>query len=122
MPFLYAVASSRSVLGWIATPPNGLVASDLPADPTVVVDYAKGASIALTGMAIVFVALVLISLAIAALPRVLTWIDPWLPEPHGGAHGQESAGHPENQVADDDAVIAAIGYVLHTEYQKQARN
>jgi hypothetical protein len=68
-------------------------------------------------MLIVFCALILISLFIALLPRILGVISQYLPEteePH------ESLSHPESQRLDDDAVIAAIGFVLHTELQKQS--
>ena len=77
---------------------------------------AQGASIAIAGILIVGVALSLISLFIAALPwalRVIARFWPEVDEPHG----QKS--HPESLVPDNDAVLAAIGYVLHCEFQKQ---
>ncbi len=69
-----------------------------------------------TGLLIVFTALILISLFIALLPkilRVLAGVWPEIDEP------QANTGHPESQVSDDAAVLAAIGFVLHTEMQKQ---
>ncbi|MCP4191586.1 MAG: OadG family protein [Planctomycetaceae bacterium] len=75
----------------------------------------NGIPIAMLGMVIVFSALVLISLAIAALPRLLNAISPYLPqveEPHDGPAPAESTA------GDEEAVIAAIGFVLHSEMQK----
>jgi len=75
----------------------------------------NGLAIALTGMLIVFVALVLISLYIAAVPRVLARIEPFWPT---------SAGHhvprarEEQTPLDEERVVAAIGMVLHAEMQK----
>lgn len=85
-------------------------------------DLAKGASIAIAGLLIVFIALILISLFIAALPRVLGFVEAWLPEEEGHGHSSVETSHPESFVPDDDAVLAAIGFVLHTEMQKQLTN
>ncbi len=79
-------------------------------------NYAEAATIAIAGMLIVGCALTLISLFIAALPKVLGLIEKRWPEVDDG-HGNRS--HPESQVPDDGAVLAAIGFVLHTELQKQ---
>jgi hypothetical protein len=56
---------------------------------------ANGFSIALTGLIIVFVALGLIALVIAALPPVLRWLDRWLPESgeHRDVSGHGVSGH-----------------------------
>lgn len=78
---------------------------------------ARGVSIALTGMTIVFVALALISVFIEALPRVLSVVARVFPvadEPRA------QDGHTDSLIPEDDAVLAAIGFVLHTEMQKQA--
>ncbi len=75
-----------------------------------------GATIALAGMLIVGFALTFISLFIAALPRCLAVIENFWPETDE-AHGKKT--HPESLVPDDGAVLAAIGFVLHTEMQKQ---
>lgn len=76
----------------------------------------NGFGIALTGMLIVFVALVLISLMIAALPRVLVVLEPYLPESE--AHGHGAGGQARNTV-DEEAVVAAIAYAMHQ--QRQAK-
>tara|TARA_R110002049_G_scaffold4601_5_gene32642 strand:- start:897660 stop:898022 length:363 start_codon:yes stop_codon:yes gene_type:complete len=79
----------------------------------------QGVSIALAGMAIVAVALTLISLFIAALPHMLNVVARFWPEVEE-PHAKKS--HPESLVPDNDAVLAAIGYVLHCEFQKQLQH
>lgn len=74
-----------------------------------------GISISLTGMAIVFAALVFITLFIAAVPKVLEVLDPYLPKSHGH-HAPPTPG--EETALDHEKVVAAIGMVLHTEMQK----
>jgi len=69
-------------------------------------------AIATAGILIVFSALILISLFIAALPRILGLVAHVWPETSDWRH-EES--HPESQAADDGDVLAAIGFVLHTE-------
>ena len=76
----------------------------------------EGTSIAIAGLLIVFSALILISLFIASLPRILVAVGHIWPEVRDG-HREE--GHTDSMVADDPAVLAAIGFVLHTEFQKQ---
>lgn len=77
---------------------------------------AEGFAIAATGMLIVFAALFLVTLFIAALPRLLEVVATVLPESsHGHSHHELS----ESRLP-DEAVIAAIGFVLHNELQKQA--
>ena len=69
----------------------------------------RGISIALTGMLIVLSALLMISAFIASLPKILGVVAEIWPEndpPHVGKT------HPESFVPDDEAVLAAIGYVL----------
>jgi hypothetical protein len=72
--------------------------------------------IAITGLLIVFTALLLISLFIASLPHILRVVAKVYPEVDD-THSRPS--HPESQLADDGAVLAAIGFVLHTEMQRQ---
>ena len=55
-------------------------------------------------------------LFIATLPRILGFIEGYLPELE---EHSPPRSHPESFVPDDDAVTAAIGFVLHTEFQKQ---
>lgn len=76
----------------------------------------QGVAIAIAGLLIVFTALILISLFIASLPRLLLVVARIWPEVDD-AHLEH--GHPESGVPEDGAVLAAIGYVLHTEIQKQ---
>jgi len=76
-----------------------------------------GAVIAAVGLLIVFVALVLISLFIAALPHVLVAVGTIWPEVSERHESEQSDGESE----DDAAVLAAIGFVLHTELQSQLR-
>lgn len=72
-----------------------------------------GIGIALTGMTIVFVALMLISGFIALLPKFMQVFSAFLPpETHHDAATPRSAG-------EDEAVIAAIGFVLHQREQEK---
>mgnify|MGYP001814021917 FL=1 len=70
-------------------------------------------------MLIVVMALSFISLFIAGLPRILAALAKIYPEPVA-RHGKRT--HSETSVADDEAVLAAIGFVLHTEFQKLRAN
>lgn len=74
----------------------------------------EGIAIAVSGMMIVSLALVMIFIFIACLPKILALLETVWPESEG-QHGSSSneSGHPESLVPDDDAVLAAIGYVLH---------
>ncbi|QDT13840.1 OadG family protein [Planctomycetes bacterium K23_9] len=81
---------------------------------------ARGIAIAITGMAIVAFALLLIIAFISALPKLLAIVERFVPEsedPH--VRTANSQSHPESQVADDDAVLAAIGFVLHSRLQNK---
>jgi Na+-transporting methylmalonyl-CoA/oxaloacetate decarboxylase gamma subunit len=83
-------------------------------------DVARGVTIAITGMLIVATALLLIILFISALPKILAMLGKHFPEvehSHGGSSISKS--HPESQVADDEAVLAAIGFVLHSRLQNK---
>ena len=68
----------------------------------------QGPALAIAGMAIVFVALTLISLFIRWLPRALELVGRLLPPDDG--HRAASAPVPETA-----ARIAAIGFALHQE-------
>ena len=90
---------------------------ELPEPPgTEIANLVDGAVIALVGLMIVFSALIFITLFIAALPHILKQLSTIWPEV------DEPVGHPSHSdslVADDAAVLAAIGFVLHTEFQRQ---
>ena len=68
----------------------------------------QGLDIAFTGMFIVFLALVIISLCIAMLPKVMAALRSILPE-HPQPTSDQEATH------DDEAVAAAIGFALDEE-------
>ncbi len=74
-----------------------------------------GVVIAAVGLLIVYVALVLISLFIATLPRVLVLIGRLWPE----VDDHHGIDHVEVDAEEDLVVLAAIGFVLHTEFQRQ---
>ncbi len=74
----------------------------------------EGIAIAVTGMLIVFIALVLISIFIALLPKILDALSFIIPPP------PEPAAALQPSTSDDDQVAAAIGFVFHQrEIQKQ---
>lgn len=74
---------------------------------------AEGIGLAATGLTIVFAALVLVSMFIAALPRLLPLVNSIMPEVerHHGAPSP-SVSTP-SKAATDDEIVAAIGFVLH---------
>ncbi len=75
-----------------------------------------GVAIAVAGMLIVGFALAFVSLFIAAMPHVLKVVGkvwPEVDEPH------HKRSHAENHVSEEEAILAAIGFVLHYEFQKQ---
>jgi oxaloacetate decarboxylase gamma subunit len=74
----------------------------------------RGVELTIVGMTIVFSALAIISLFIAALPKVLEWLDPYLPK----GHGPDAPTRDEQSTLEEEKVVAAIGFVLHTELQK----
>ena len=76
------------------------------------VDLSRGIAIALSGMGIVVVVLLLIIGFISSLPKILAVVATYFPESEG--HHARKKSHPESQVAEDEAVLAAIGYVLHS--------
>ena len=71
-------------------------------------------AIAITGMVSVFTALTLISMFIAALPKILSAIEPYLPAVEEHHHTPTTA---ESLPTDEEKIVAAIGHVLHTERQ-----
>ena len=77
----------------------------------------QGISIALTGMAIVFVALTLITMFIATLPRLLEAASAFLP-PEAERHAAPAAASAAGDRLDEEA-LAAIGFALHV--QRQSR-
>ena len=77
----------------------------------------NGIGLAVTGMTIVFTVLGLISLIIAALPRLLAFLPP--PAEHHGAAAPATAAAPAAS-QDDGALVAAIGYALHARRQQGA--
>lgn len=81
----------------------------------------RGLAIAGSGLLIVFAVLILLSLFIAALPHMVGALERVLPEPDHSHGDHASGGHPESQLP-DDAVIAAIGFVLHCEIQSEFNN
>ena len=74
-------------------------------------------AIAISGMAIVFTALLLVSVAIAVLPKILDALDSVLP---AQAHPTPAASQATTQTGDEEEVAAAIGMALHLYKQGQA--
>ena len=79
----------------------------------------EGLQIAISGMLIVIIALLLISLFIAVLPKLLERLSQIWPESESHHAHESHESHPESLRPDDDVVLAAIGFVLHTEFQRQ---
>lgn len=79
----------------------------------------EGVSISVTGMLIVFFALTIISLFIRLLPVALDVMAPILPklEPHA-----QPPTVAEQMPTDKEKIVAAIGYVLHSELTKAAKS
>ncbi|HJN11550.1 MAG TPA: OadG family protein [Pirellulaceae bacterium] len=76
----------------------------------------EGIGVSITGISIVFAALVLISLFITSLPRVLAMLESVLP-PEPKSH---AATVPTTSTNDhDEAVVAAIGFALHARHRKK---
>lgn len=76
---------------------------------------AGGIGLSLTGMTIVFVSLVLVSLFIFSLPRLLPLVNRILPEveSHHGAPIPSSAT-PQTTKGVEEEVVAAIGFAMHS--------
>ncbi|MGD9857720.1 MAG: OadG family protein [Planctomycetaceae bacterium] len=80
---------------------------------------AGGIGLAVTGMTIVFVALLLVTWFIAGLPRMLPFLDAMLPVAearHGAPRPSASTG---TASAMPDEIIVAIGFALHTSRSEQ---
>lgn len=110
-----------AVIQNLAFASTGLLAQAANATPSGwdAVVKGNGIAISLMGMAIVFLALVLITLFIASVPTILAWLDPILPK----GHSHHAPPTPEEQTPlDQEKVVAAIGMVLHTEFQKTLGN
>ena len=78
----------------------------------------KGVSIAITGMLIVFFALAIISLFIRLLPVILGVLEPILPRLESHAQPPTPA---ERLPAENERLVAAIGYVLCMEMEKASQ-
>ena len=101
----------------------GPIAADvgpLSLNSFVVGSMSEGVSIAIAGLTIVFLALLMISLFIASLPRLLEFVAQIWPEVEE-RHSAQASGevYPESSVPEDGASLAAIGFVLHTELHRQ---
>ena len=75
----------------------------------------EGIAIAVTGMFIVFAALSLITVFIFALPHLLAVVSKVLPE----TVDKHAVPDRSEGLLPNEPVLAAIGFVLHTEIQKQ---
>ena len=88
--------------------------------PVLLSSTSAGVSIAIAGLTIVFLALLLISVFIASMPRILELVAriwPEVEERHSSKSLRE--GSSEGSDGGDGASLAAIGFVLHTEFQRQ---
>lgn len=72
-----------------------------------------GLPLAMTGIAVVFTALVLVTAFIAALPKLLPTLERWFPP---AEHGH---GAPAPRADESEELAVAIGYALHREFQRQ---
>jgi len=97
---------------------SDLQAFGLQASGFQAISEAEGVSIAVTGMLIVFFALVIISLFIRLLPVLLGLMEPILPRL--GSHTQPPSAA-ERLPAENEKLVAAIGYVLHMEMEKSTQ-
>lgn len=84
---------------------------------------ANGIGLAITGMTIVFVVLVLVSLFITCLPRVLPVVNAVLPPVAHHHHGAGPASRPSTPAATpagiEDEIVAAIGVAMHRRQQAE---
>jgi len=76
----------------------------------------EGLGISITGICIVFAALILISLFIASLPHVRAALAAVLPPE---VEHQAAAAPAAKSNDHDEAVVAAIGFVLHARHRKK---
>ncbi len=81
---------------------------------------ANGIALSITGILIVFVALMLVSLFISALPRMLAQLNNLLPEVshHHGPASVPSAGGASARAVPEETLVAAIGLALHHRRRK----
>ena len=88
--------------------------------PVLLSSMSAGGSIAIAGLTIVFLALLLISVFIASMPRLLVFVAKIWPEVEE-RHSAKKFGGVSSEGSDggDAASLAAIGFVLHTEFQRQ---
>lgn len=89
--------------------------SEAPLNGLEAISAGNGVAIAVTGLLIVFVALVAISLFIGALPMLLKALGPWLPEIESH-HDQPAAPRRQPAAASDGVdprLVAAIGWAVH---------
>jgi len=78
----------------------------------------EGVGISVTGMLIVFCALLFITVFISLLPHVLKIVANFLPPENDGHH----AGHLADGIAEsenDEEILAAIGFALHSQRQQR---
>ncbi len=78
-------------------------------------NLAEGGTIALVGLLIVFLVLIFLSVFIATLPKVLDLVGKFLPE----SDEHHSIADEEHNEDAELELLAAIGFVLHTEFQRQ---
>jgi Na+-transporting methylmalonyl-CoA/oxaloacetate decarboxylase gamma subunit len=78
----------------------------------------EGLAISITGMAIVFLGLVLVSLMIFALPKVLGWLDTTRRRYRRPAEAPDTARVSEED-AREKAIVAAIAMVLEHEMRPE---
>ena len=78
---------------------------------------ANGTAIAVTGLSIVFTSLTLITLAIAAMPRILVALERFLPPEHEHHHTAPAA-----KPADDELLAVAIGFAMHKQGKAKDKN
>lgn len=71
----------------------------------------QGFALALTGMTIVFIALLMVSAFIALLPRILVFVNRYIPEVHHHAAPKARSRHGDD---DEEAIAAAIAYALQS--------
>jgi len=76
----------------------------------------QGFEMAFAGMTIVFVALSMVSIFIALLPRILVVVNQYIPEGHAHA-----TPNPKPAAANaEEATVAAVAYAVHRHSRGQA--
>lgn len=76
----------------------------------------QGFEMAFAGMTIVFVALSMVSIFIALLPRILVVVNQYIPEGHAHA-----TANPKPAAADaEEAAVAAVAYAVRRHSRGQA--